>query len=169
MKRIALAALFALSIPAAASADSWREPRPAPLPPAASSSRDDRQDVRQLDRLMSRYEEAARIKDRRELARLESRLLAAIDEEIAEARRTFRNPGFDRDGYGRQDRRRGERGRTELSRLMSLRGEFVDLQGRYGYRATQRKQAVVAEVSRLARADLWRTSSAAPVAWYGRR
>jgi hypothetical protein len=174
MKRIALAALFALSLPAAASADSWREPRPAPLPPAASSSRDDRQDVRQLDRLMSRYEEAARFKDRRELARLESRLLAAIDEEIAESRRAFRNPGFDRDGYGRdgygrQDRRRGERGRTELSRLMSLRAEFVDLQGRYGYRATQRKQAVVAEVSRLARADLWRTSSAAPVAWYGRR
>lgn len=168
MKRIALAALFALSLPVAASADSWREPRPAPLPPA-SSLRDDRQDVRELDRLTSRYEEAAHSRDRRALARLESRLLAAIDEEIAEARRAFRNPGFDRDGYGRQDRRRGERGRAELSHLMSLRAEFASLQGRYAYRATQRKQAVVAEVSRLARADLWRTPSAGPVVWNGRR
>lgn len=166
MKRIALAALFALSIPAAASADSWREARPAPAPPAF---RDDRQDVRELDRLMSRYEEAARFKDRRALSRLESRLLAAIDEEIAEARRTFRDPGHSRDGYGRQDWRHGEQGRGELSRLISLRAEFVGLQGRFGYRATERKQQVVAEVARLARADLWRAHSASPVAWYGNR
>lgn len=166
MKRIALAALFALSLPAAAAADSWREPRPAPAPPAV---RDDRQDVRELDRLASRYEEAAHRKDRRELARLEARLLAAIDEELAEARRAVRDPRFDRDGYGRQDRRRAELARAELSRLISLRAEFVGLQGRFGYRATERKQLVVGEVARLAKADLWRIPGAAPVAWYGHR
>jgi len=169
MKRIALAALFALSIPAAASAASWREARPLPTPPAASSIRDDRQDVRELDRLVARYQEAARFKDRRELARLETRLLAAIDEEIAEARRAVRDPRFDRDGYGRQDRRRADRARAELSHLISLRAEFVGLQGRFGYRATERKQVVAAEVSRLAKADLFRQPAPAPVAWSGRR
>jgi hypothetical protein len=169
MKRIALAALFALSIPSAASADPWREPRPAPAPPAASSIRDDRQDVRELDRLMSRYDEAVFQRDRRAMARIETRLLAAIDEEIAEARRSFRHRGQDRDGYGRQDRRRAEQARAELSRLTSLRAEFAGLQGRFGWRATQRKHAVVAEVSRLARADLYHLPYGAPVAWSGHR
>ena len=169
MKRLALAALLALTIPAAASADHWREPRPAPAPVAGPSLRDDRQDLRELRRLMARYDEAAALRDRRAMARIETRLLAAIDEEIAEARRLFRKPGHERDGYGRQDRRRAEQARDEVSRLISLRAELASLQGRFGYRATQRKRALVAEVSRLAQADLWRTPSGAPVAWHGRR
>ena len=177
MKRIALAALFALSIPAAASADSWREARPLPAPPAATAVRADRQDVRELDRLMARYDEAAARNDRREMARLESRLLAAIDGEIAEARialrqRTDGRGGYGRDEHGRngrQEDRRAEQARFELARLTTLRAEFVTLQGRFSFRATQRKHAVVAEVSRLAQADLLRQPAPAPVAWNGRR
>ena len=192
MKRIALAALFALSIPAAASADSWREARPVPAPAAGPSLRDDRRDVRQLDRLMARYDEAAALRDRRAMDRLEWRLLAAIDEEIAEARGALRQyaTGRDardgyggyggygrderdgRDGYGRHGRfedRRADQVRFELARLTSLRAEFVNLQGRFGWRAAQRKLAVVAEVARLARADLARTPYGAPVAWNGHR
>jgi len=177
MKRIALAALFALSIPAAASADSWREARPLPAPPAASSIRDDRQDVRELDRLMARYDEAAARNDRRDLYRLESRLLAAIDGEIAEARSALRQctegAGYgrfeDRSGRGRFEDRRAEQARYELARLTTLRAEFVNLQGRFSWRATQRKHAVVAEVARLAQADLFRQPAPAPVAWNGHR
>jgi len=177
MKRIALAALFALSIPAAASADSWREARPLPAPPAASSIRDDRQDVRELDRLMARYDEAASQRDRRAMDRLESRLLAAIDEEIAEARSALRQCTTGRDGYGRGEYRRNgrfedrraEQARYELARLTTLRAEFVNLQGRFSWRAVQRKHAVVAEVSRLAQADLFRQPAPAPVAWNGHR
>jgi hypothetical protein len=170
MKRLALAVLFALSLPAAAGADDWREPRRAPAPPVL---RDDWRDVRQLDRLLARYDEAAAARDRRAMARLEEKLLAAIDEEIAEARRLARRPGhgygYDHgQGYDRGDPRRAEQARFELSRLMALRGEFAALQGRFGWRATQRKLAVATEVSRLARADLRRGPYAGPVAWSGR-
>jgi len=178
MKRIALVALFALSIPAAASADPWRERRPAPAPPAAASFRDDRRDVRDLDRLMARYDEAVSRRDRRAMERLESRLLAAIDGEIAEARATLRQCSVGRDDRdehgpsgrsGRVEDRRAEQARFELARLTSLRAEFASLQGRFGWRATQRKHAVVAEVSRLAQADLFRQPAPAPVAWNGHR
>lgn len=183
MKRIALAALLALSIPAAASADDRREARPLPAPPAETTYRADRQDVRELDRLMARYDEAVSQRDRRAMARLESRLLVAIDGEIAEARIALRQCTDGRGGYdgrgwygrdehgqrGRFEDRRAEQARFELSRLTSLRAEFVDLQSRFSWRATQRKQAVVAEVSRLAQADLFRQPAPAPVAWNGRR
>lgn len=177
MKRIALAALFALSLPAAASADSWREARPLPAPPAGPSARADRRDVRELDRLLVRYDEAVAHGDRRGLARLESKLLAAIDDELVEARATLRTctdgrGGYGRDEHGRSGRledRRAEQARFELARLTSLRAEFVTLQGRFSWRATQRKHAVVVEVSRLAQADLLRQPAPAPVAWNGRR
>jgi hypothetical protein len=118
------------------------------------------------------------------MARIGTRLLAAIDEEIAEARGALRQRGaglvehggrFDRDGYapygrhGRVEDRRAGQVRFELARLASLRAEFVNLLGRFGWRATQRKQAVVAEVARLAQADLWRAPYGAPVAWNGHR
>ncbi len=85
MKRIALAALFALAVPAAASADSWKEPRPMPPQAAPQYRADDLRDVRDLDRLLARYDEAARLRDRRAMARVEERILAAIDGELFEA------------------------------------------------------------------------------------
>jgi hypothetical protein len=154
MKRTILATLLALSIPAAAAADEYR-PAHQPPPAAPATVRADRRDVLELERLLARYDEAAARRDRRDLARLEPKLLAAIDGELAEARAALRRG--DRSGAGRLERRREAQVRADLGRLTALRAEFADLQGRFGWRATQRKQAVVAEVSRLARADLaWR-------------
>jgi hypothetical protein len=175
MKRIALAALFALAVPAAASADSWREPRPLPpqAPPAYRvEGRGDLRDVRDLDRLLARYDEAARLRDRAAMSRLEWRLLAAIDGELAEAREALRRcgPVVEHGRPGRVDERRAERARYEVRRLAELRAEFAGLQGRFGWRAVDRKLALGAEVIRVARADLpFQPWSQAATAWNDHR
>lgn len=172
MKRIALAALFALAVPAAASADSWKEPRPMPPQAAPQYRADDLRDVRDLARLLARYDEAARLRDRRALARVEERILAAIDGELFEARQALQRCGTAA-GHGRADRvdaRRAEQARLEVRRLAGLRAEFAGLQGRFGWQAVERKHAVTAEVIRVARADLpFQPWSQSATAWNDHR
>jgi len=160
-----LAALMALSLPAAASADDRFERdghdrrgpapvwAPAPAPAPGPASRGERGDVRELRLLVERYDAAMARRDRFAMARIEAAVLRALDEEIAEARH---------DRQGRWNRGVGPRG--ELRRLVSLRGELVSLEGRYGWRATQAKRAVAVEVTRIAQADLFRPSGAPAVA-----
>jgi len=167
MNRTVIAALVALSLPAAALADEHREqPRPYPAPAVAVQPRHDagdRQEVRELERLLSRYDDAMASRSHRELPRLEAELALAFDREIAEARAALPGGfGHERDGHGRLERQGPAR--AELDRLLALKADFTRAQGRYGRPAMQQKHAAVVELLQLARADVWR-GAPAPVAY----
>jgi hypothetical protein len=174
MNRLALAALAAAALPAVVAA----QPYPAaPYPPAPYAAaphggyraeakqdrrelRDDRWDLHHLETLLARYDAACARRDRRAMAAAEYDVLRALEREIVEARAELhrsaaeaRDPwagrraaGFDRRDY-RDDRR-------DLARLEGIRDELWRLRGRMGWRAVDRKHALVAELVEVARAEL---------------
>jgi hypothetical protein len=152
MNRTALAVLVALSCPAAALAhdhDERRYDRPAPPPMMARHDQ-----AGDLLRLLASYDEAAASRmGRRRLPWIEAEIARAFDREIAEARavQVLSWQGErDRDRYGGRREERFEHAaapaRLRLERLVSLRAEFLRLQGRFGWRAVERKHDLVHEL-----------------------
>jgi hypothetical protein len=143
MKRTALAVLVALSLPAVAAADVRPERHPehfAP-PPVAAPVREDAA----LRRLVARYLAALeRPGERRRLAGLEAEVGRAIERELAQAR--ARLPGRSEPWARGARHGAATEARAQVARLVSLRDEFGRLQGRFGRRAVERKEALAREL-----------------------
>ena len=157
MKRTALAVLVAMSLPAAAAADTRPERRPEHLapPPVAAPV----QEEVALRRLVSRYLEALQQPgERRRVARLEAEVGAAIERELAEARAGL--AGARSQPWARGPRH--EAARAQVARLVALRDEFGQLQGRFGRRAVARKEALARELVMVAVREVRRPGPMAP-------
>jgi len=155
MKSIILAAVAALSLPAAAHArdEGFRQVRPLPPAPPAYA---ERREVAELRALTARLDDAAPgRRDRRDLAWIEAELLRACDREIAEARVAQSSTWHEVPG-SRRDLTVGwsPPARARLDALLGVRAGLVDLHGRTDRAAIRQASALGHELTRLAVLDV---------------
>jgi hypothetical protein len=167
MTRIAIAALFALALPAMALANDWdrrdrgRDRR---------ALHDDLRDARLADQLLQDFERTWAALDRNGLHAVELRVQAALEDETREADREAGRAGHElrrdareaRDDRWASPRERAEN-RRELAddqqdvmraadyrnRINSLRGEWATIRDQRVYGAMARKHAIIEELVRL--------------------
>jgi type II secretory pathway pseudopilin PulG len=154
MKSIILAAVAALSLPAAALAhdEGYRQVRPPPPAPPAYA---ERREVAELHALTARLDAAPGWRDRREVAWIEAELLRACKREIAEARAAQSSTWHEVPG-SRRDLAVGwsPPARARLDALLGVRAGLVDLRGRTDWAAIRQASALGHELTRLVGLDV---------------
>ncbi len=156
MNRAALA-LITLIIPAAGSAHRFDGERAWDRHEAKQyrrEVRDDRRDLRRMERLLSRFDDAVSYRSRYALAAVEGDVLRTLDREIREARwglTPFERYSTTGDRYVHCDHGDLRDDRRDLVKLQAIRSELGYLLGRVDRRAIERKRALVAELVTMAR------------------
>ncbi len=159
----AIAALITLLVPVAGSAVQFpgeRAPDRYETTQHGRELRDDRRDLRRMERLLARFDDAVARRSRYALAAVEIDVLRTLDRDITEARLELMTSGRDATGdrryvhcddrYVHHDRRHMQHDRRDLVRLEAIRSEFGALLGRVDRRSVKSKRSMVGELVQIA-------------------
>ena len=158
-----LAAAMSLSLPALAHAADKHGPAPRvekqhEVRQDRREQRDDRRDTKQMESLLSQYDDARRHNANHALLQVESELRAYLKSELSESRTELASARVDaRTDKDRRDRKDSARdARNEAESLRQTRDIARELDGLYGRldpRSIQRKRTLMADLLRLAQAE----------------
>lgn len=135
--------------------------------------REDRRDVAWMEQLVARFDDARARRSRAALGAVEGDVVRVLDRELHEARVEVAKSAGETRRSGREvgsadsrpelrddrrdlrdDRRDLRDDRRDLARVSAIRSDFHALRGRMDRRALDRKRALLAELTRMARAEL---------------